>query len=145
MSSATSSHNGFVVPTYLEFLASVIAQCGAPSCLSSADKARIRRAKSTFDVERASLVRALERLAPLDRATPIPREAYADAWSGLCKAKRYSLLVENYAIADGRDPCDSRYPHDARLVPGYARDALGQLRTLTAVSLAHWRKQGLMK
>jgi len=79
--------------------------------------------------------RALLNLAARHGITEVPWEVYDRLWSKLCKRQKYGLLRDDYAKAKESDH-DLRYPQDGRLVPGYAKDALAQLRTLTECALA---------
>lgn len=121
----------FAINPYIQFLDSVIAECGPVACLTSASNAVTRRAKSTYVAERDALLRLVAR----EGITGFSEEVYDAAWKKLCKKMKYGVLRHDYAQPKG-GAHDMRYPHDGRVVPGYAKDALAQLRTLTACVIA---------
>ena len=77
------TNNGFAVPAFLAFLDSVMADCTPPKCLSAPDKARIRRAKTTYTEERAALVRTLLSLPAEQQQVAIPYEVFDKCWETL--------------------------------------------------------------
>lgn len=120
----------FHVIDYIVFLDSVIAECGHVSCLSPGSNAVTRRAKASYLLERESLLNLVSRVA----VTEFSWDFYGECWSDLCKHKKYGVLSDRYA--QPKTPHDLRYPRDGRCVPGYAKDVLAQLRTLTKCVIA---------
>jgi hypothetical protein len=60
---------------------------------------------------------------------------YNKLWTKLCKRKKYGVLRDDYATPK-ETAHDMRFTQDGRLVPGYAKDALAQLRTLVECTIA---------
>lgn len=116
----------FTIEAYIKFLDSVIAECGPVSCLTSASNAVTRRAKTSYEEERRSLLNFASRHS----ITEFDYEVYDKLWSKLCKRQKFGILREDYTKPK-ETAHDMRYPQDGRLVPGYAKDVLAQLRTLT--------------
>lgn len=121
----------FVIETYIQFLDSVIDECGPVSCLTPNSNAVTRGAKASYMLERDSLVK----MASRHNITEFPWEVYDRLWTKLCKRQKYGVLRDDYA-KPRETAYDMRFPQDGRLVPGYAKDALAQLRTLTKCVIA---------
>lgn len=115
------------IKAYVEFLDSVIAECGSVPCLAPASNAVTRRAKASYFSERETLLK----LAARHSLTEFSWEIYSNLWAKLCKRQKYGILREDYA-KPRETAHDMRFPQDGRLVPGYAKDALTQLHTLIA-------------
>lgn len=116
----------FSIAAYIEFLDSVVAECGPVACLTSASNAVTRRAVTSYKSERQALVS----MAARHNIIAVQREVFDNLWPKLCKRQKYGILREDYAKPKTEQ--DLRFPQDGRLVPGYAKDALAQLRTLLA-------------
>lgn len=118
----------YSIDAYVKFLDNVMVECGQVSCLTPSSNAVTRRAKATFTEERKALVS----LAATHNITEVSSEIYDEVWEKkLCKSNKYGLLTAEYAKP--RDfKSDSRWPQDGRVVPGYAKDVLSQLRTMAA-------------
>lgn len=115
----------YEINPYIAFLDSVIAECNSVPSLMPKSNAVTRRAKATYQEERD----ALRRLADRAKVTAVTQEVYDTLWPKLCKNLKYGILCESYAKP--KEPAhDMRYPQDGRVVPGYAKDVLAQLRTL---------------
>lgn len=115
----------FNLEQYIQFLDNVIAQCGTVDCLTPASNAVTRRAKATYLIERDALMKHASR----QNVTEFSSDVYDRLWPTLCKREKYGVLRNDYAQAStGKH--DLRFPQDGRLVPGYAKDVLAQLRTL---------------
>jgi hypothetical protein len=121
----------FSIETYIQFLDSVIDECGSVADLLPASNAVTRRAKASYMLERDSLVK----MASRHNITEFPWEVYDKLWPKLCKREKYGILREDYAKPK-ETAQDMRWPQDGRVVPGYAKDALAQLRTLTECVVA---------
>lgn len=121
----------YTIATYIQFLDGVIAECGPVPCLTPASNAITRRAKASYMIERESLLKLASRENILD----FSYEVYDKLWSKLCKRRKYGILRDNYAKPK-ESAHDLRYPQDGRLVPGYAKDVLAQLRTLVECTIA---------
>ncbi|GBG14585.1 uncharacterized protein NMK_2184 [Novimethylophilus kurashikiensis] len=141
MQQTVESNNGFAVTAYLAFLDAVMAECGPCKCLMPNSNAITRRAKLTYQKEKAALTQKLEQL---DAATTVvPEEFYNVEWNRLLKRVKYSLLSYDYSLPTTTP--DFRFPRDGRNVPVYARDVLGQLRTLQEITFAYLKQQGKMQ
>lgn len=125
----------FSIEAYLTYLDSVIVECRPVPCLTKASNAVTRRATATYYLEREQLRLKAAQL----KVSEFSEEDYDSAWSDICKNKKYGVLRHDYAEPK-TSAHDLRYPQDGRCVPGYAKDSLAQLRTLSAcVSAASTR------
>lgn len=119
------------VNAYLAYLDSIVERCGPVPCLTPVSNAVTRRAKKAFFAERDALKSWMLRTGKAS----FPKDTVFEQWPRLRKSRKYDVLVENYADP-GRGAMDTCYPQDGRLVPLYAKQALAQLRTLTACAMA---------
>lgn len=116
----------FSISEYIQFLDTVMAECGPVNCLTSASNAVTRRAKASYFQEREALLS----MALRSNVVEFSVDVFEMLWPKLCKRKKYGILQNEYAAP--KKEHDLRFPQDGRLVPGYAKDALAQLRTLAA-------------
>lgn len=119
------------IDTYLKHLDSIITECGPVPCLVPKSNAVTRRATTTYWQER----KALENLVRTQNLKEVSEEIYDKIWPVLARSMKYGVLCYEYALPR-RSTSDSRWPQDGRLVPGFAKNALSQLRTLTKCVLA---------
>lgn len=95
------------IETYIQFLDSVIAECGSVSCLTPASNAVTRRAKASYASERETLVD----MAARHNITEFPWEVYDKLWAKLCKRQKYGILRDDYA-KPRETAYDMRFPQD---------------------------------